>query len=117
MRLVLPFPPSANNYWRMVKGRMLLSRQAREYREQCAFAATLQWKHALVESAVALRLDLFFPDRRGDLDNRIKVAIDSLRGVAFVDDSQIYDLRAVRHLDRANPRVEVTVEPISEAAA
>lgn len=116
VRLTLPFPPSANAYWRNVNGRTLLSKEAREYRQRCQFAAALQWKAALVEGAVAFHADVFFPNRRGDLDNRGKVLLDSLQGIAFVNDSQIYDYRLVRHLDRDNPRVIVTIEPMESAA-
>lgn len=114
MRLLLPLPPSANRYWRNVNGRTLVSKEGREYRERCAFAAALQWKHALIEDKIAMHVDVY-RDLRGDLDNHVKVLVDSLRGVAFVDDSQIWDLRLVRHLDRANPRVELTIAPLEAA--
>lgn len=117
VRLILPFPPSANAYWRHVGGRVLLSREARAYRERCRFAAALQWKHAVVEGELRVRADVYFPDRRGDLTNREKQLLDALNGCVWVDDSQIYDWRMVRHLDKQNPRVEMTIEPMTEAAA
>ena len=70
MRLVLPLPPSSNRYWRSVNGRVLVSKEGREYRDRCAFAAALQWKHALVEGRLAFRADVY-RDLRGDLDNML----------------------------------------------
>jgi Holliday junction resolvase RusA-like endonuclease len=38
------------------------------------------------------------------------MGIDALEGTVIADDKQIWDMRMVRHLDRENPRVELTVE-------
>lgn len=116
MRLTLPFPPSANAYWRSVNGRVLLSKEARTYRDRCTFAAALQWKAGMIHGELRVHADVYFPNRRGDLDNRSKQILDALNGIAWVDDSQIYDLRLVRHLSKENPRVEITIEAIEAAA-
>jgi Holliday junction resolvase RusA-like endonuclease len=58
---------------------------------------------------IALAVDVYRPARRGDLDNCLKVMIDSLKGVAFVDDSQVVHITARRFEDKANPRAVVTV--------
>ena len=42
--------------------------------------------------------------------NRIKVLEDALQGVAFLNDSQVVELTAALAEDKANPRMEVTVE-------
>ena len=68
----------------------------------------------LAAEELAVRADVY-RDLRGDLDNMSKVLLDSLSGVAFVDDSQVWDLRLVRHLDRQNPRVELTIAPLEAA--
>lgn len=112
MRLVLPLPPSANRYWRNVNGRTLLSKEARAYRERCAFVAAFQWKGAPFAGRVRVHADVFM-SLRGDLDNRAKQILDALQGTAFADDASVWDLRLVRHLDRTNPRVEVVVEEIA----
>lgn len=60
---------------------------------------------------VVVTLHLYRPRRAGDLDNRIKVTLDALRGHAYADDDQVVELHAYRHDDKANPRVEVEVRP------
>jgi crossover junction endodeoxyribonuclease RusA len=108
--LILPFPPSANRYWRSVPGRgVLLSAEARRYKEDAGMVALAAGVRP-VDGPVALTVTLYRPAKRGDLDNRIKVLLDALGGgIAYRDDSQVVELHAYRRDDAANPRVEVQV--------
>lgn len=110
MRLTLPWPPSVNAYWRIFRNRILLSREARDFK---ANAASVAKRAALTPRAgpVVVTVWAFRPRRIGDLDNTLKATLDSLRGVVFVDDSQVVELHAFRRDDKENPRVEVQVEP------
>ncbi len=88
--LTLPWPPSVNHYWRMWRGRMLISRKGRQYRDAVvAIVRATQVKPLL--GPLAIHIELFPPDaRRRDVDNALKALNDSLEhGGAFVDDSQI----------------------------
>ena len=114
MHLTLPLPPSANRYWRHVGTKGLLSASARKYRAACAFAAAVQWRGAPIVGRVRVRADVFM-DLRGDLDNRIKQLLDGVQTTVLTNDSQVWDLHLVRHLDRERPRVELTIEPIGAA--
>jgi Holliday junction resolvase RusA-like endonuclease len=60
---------------------------------------------------VSVTLRVYRQAKRGDLDNSIKVSLDSLIGVAYADDSQIVRIVAERYDDKRNPRVEVEVTP------
>ena len=115
IRLTLPLPPTANRYWRHVKGRVLLSKEAREYRDACQLAAVAQYGGELLDDRVRVRVDVYM-DLRGDLDNRLKQLFDALEGTVLVNDRQVWDFRAVRHLDRERPRVEVEVGGLMETA-
>lgn len=109
MNITLPIPPSANRYWRNVKGRMVISQQARTYKVAVGHICN-QHGIAPTDAPVAVTLNVFRPAKRGDLDNFVKCALDSLRGFAYVDDAQVIELHAYRHDDKHNPRVEVCVE-------
>lgn len=111
--LTLPLPPSANAYWRHVGSRVLLSMEARIYRNQCGLVAAAQWKGEPLAGPVRIHADVFMPDRRGDLMNREKQMLDALQGTVILDDSQVWDMRMVRHTDPRNPRVEISVEEIA----
>lgn len=114
MKLVLPYPPTANLYWRVFRGRAVKSQDARRYQTTAALLATQQRSSqghpARFSGPVALTIRAFRPRRIGDLDNLLKVAIDALKGIAFADDSQVVAIRAERHDDAKNPRLEIDVE-------
>jgi Holliday junction resolvase RusA-like endonuclease len=116
--LTLPYPPSANAYWRslVIKGsvRVLVSSEARKYKKLVAELASYT-KPRLpgpLIGALRLSLTLYRPIKRGDLSNRIKVIEDALIGIAYADDSQITEIVAKRFDDKTNPRVLVIVEQI-----
>lgn len=112
MRLVLPYPPSANRYWKTWRGRTVKSAEARAY----ALAVGMLCRAARAKplaGPVVVSIGVYRPRRAGDLDNRIKVTLDSLRGHAFEDDEQVVELHAYRHDDKARPRVEVEVSPVA----
>ncbi len=86
----LPFQPSVNHYWRMWRGRMVISAEGRAY--QKTVAALLKAKGIQpMTGKLAVAIEAFPPDhRRRDLDNLLKGVGDSLQhGGAFPDDSQI----------------------------
>jgi crossover junction endodeoxyribonuclease RusA len=116
VKLTLPYPPSANAYWRAVNGRVLKSEEARRYQN----GVRMRWLTTKPPEAplkppggpVVVSVVVFRPQRRGDLDNVLKVLLDSLKGIAFEDDSQVVELHALRFDDKANPRAEVTIEAL-----
>jgi crossover junction endodeoxyribonuclease RusA len=112
MNIVLPYPPSANRYWRSFRGRVVKSQEARDYQQTVICLADVGASNGfptLLTGAVGLQLNFYRPQRRGDLDNRIKVLVDALQGIAYVDDSQVTELHAYLHDDNQIPRVEVNV--------
>jgi crossover junction endodeoxyribonuclease RusA len=111
--LTLPLPPSSNKYWRSVGSRVLLSREAREYRAAVRMLAMGAMQGAPpMTGRVRVEVDVF-RDLRGDLANHEKQLSDALQGVVFADDKQVWELVMRRHLDRDDPRVEVVVEDLS----
>jgi len=95
LELIIPYPPSVNHYWRMVRGRMLISREGRAFRERvCSILAAAGVRP--MEGNLILAIDLYPPDRRRrDVDNAMKAALDSLQhGGCYLDDSQIVRLIA-----------------------
>lgn len=88
--ITLPWPPSVNHYWRTWRGRMLISRAGRVYRD--AVVAILRAARIKpLPGPLAIHVELYPPDRRKrDVDNAFKAIGDSLQhGGAFHDDSQI----------------------------
>lgn len=93
-QMVLPYPPSANRYYRHVGPRVLISKAGREYRRAiCGLLAPGSGgiRKPPFGGRIALAMDAFPPDRRRrDLDNLLKCTQDSLAHAGvFEDDSQI----------------------------
>lgn len=109
MIITLPLPPTANLYWRVWRGRAVVSTEARAYKRGAALAALAQGVRPILDGEVAVVMRVFRRTRRGDLDNRLKVLLDALRGIAYRDDSQVARLEAIQSEDAKNPRVEVEI--------
>jgi crossover junction endodeoxyribonuclease RusA len=110
--MVLPWPPSVNHYWRNVGGKMLISKKGREYREAVRFLAIAENWPIHGSKRLTVNIEAWIPDnRRRDLDNMLKAALDALTyaGV-WEDDSQIDDLRIVRKQIGGMLKVGVTTE-------
>ena len=119
MIFCLPYPPTANTYWRVWRGRAVKSAEAREYQRKVKLLAkaTLGRDVGPLRGPVRVEVSVYRPQRRGDLDNTLKVILDALRGIAYGDDAQVIHLVARRNDDAENPRAVVTVaaEPVDAA--
>jgi crossover junction endodeoxyribonuclease RusA len=94
IEIELPFPPSANHYYRRVGPRTLISREGRRYRERvCAILARLGL--GCFWGSLDMDIEVYPPDqRRRDADNLQKCLLDSLQhGGLYADDSQIKKLK------------------------
>jgi len=94
--LKLPYPPSANRYWRRAGNHIHKSTEARQYQAAAAMTARLAGIPKLAGD-VSVTLNVHRPARRGDLDNSIKVVLDAIKGIAFEDDKQVSEIHAYRH--------------------
>ncbi|QSQ17214.1 RusA family crossover junction endodeoxyribonuclease [Myxococcus landrumensis] len=105
--MTLPYPPSANAYWRAARGRGLVpSAQATAYKAAVARAVANARVRPLA-GPVRMHVVVYRPRQTGDLDNALKVLCDALNGAAWLDDEQVVKLLAVRKDDASAPRVEL----------
>lgn len=107
--ITLPFPPSANRYWRNWRGRMVVSDEAKDYK---AIVALLARDFEPLSGPVSVSIGVYRPARRRDLDNCLKVVLDALQGYLYENDDQIVELHARRFDDKHNPRVEIYVSEV-----
>ena len=95
--IVLPFPPSLNQYYRNItiggRARTLISESGRRYRD-VVNSLVAETKTKRLEGDLAIEIEAWFPDKRKrDLDNTLKATLDSLTHAGvWNDDSQIKDL-------------------------
>ena len=97
LELRLPWPPSANTYWRRVGQKVLISADGRAYRSTVAM---LIWKagRPRLEGRLGLYVITHQDDiRERDLDNLPKAVQDSLQHAGvFARDSQIDHMQWTR---------------------
>jgi len=117
MKIILPFPPSTNRLWRCptkgpLKGRHMLSACARDYKSSVALILDNAGVKPIT-GPVRVQVLAHPPNRRRrDIDNLLKITLDSLSGYAFEDDHQIDAIEITRGiLDRPSGNIEVTVTP------
>ena len=113
LQVTLPFPPVLNHYYRVVRGRPIISREGRAYRELVGFT--------LMGNSVKFgkkRLDVCIhaqpPDHRArDLDGMLKAAMDCLQSAGvYNSDSQIDRLLIVRGDVVKGGKLLVLIKPL-----
>lgn len=112
MELVLPYPPSVNHYWRQFRGRTLISRQGRAYRQHVKTQCQSFGGQPPRDGRLAVAMDAFPPDRRRrDLDNIPKASFDSMQHAGiFEDDSQVDMLIVQRRLPIPGGQLVVRIQ-------
>lgn len=138
IRLVLPYPLSANRYWKAITipGRTMMapSKEAKAYKAAVQAEAVRAGIRAPIAGRVEIGIRLY-PQRPQDwarrarlnpaawdddvrcldLDNANKVLFDALKGVAIEDDRWVRRIVAERMEPDGEARVEVTIAPIARA--
>lgn len=125
--LQLPYPVSANRYWRSfgynprdggkAKAVTFLSDEAKAYKEEVGWLAKAAGVRVPFTCHVEMRVRLVPKDKVCmDLDNALKVTVDALKGIVYADDDQIMKITAERvPADPTGKRLEVDILPYTMA--
>jgi crossover junction endodeoxyribonuclease RusA len=136
--LVLPYPVSANRYWRhgLIKGHpaTFRSKEAKAYIEQVGYIAKAAGLRLPYEGRVLMDLKLYpqrpldfakrackNPDgwdddvRCMDLGNCEKVLQDALNGIAYLDDKQLWRVTKERMEPTGDEHIVVTLSKYERA--
>ena len=109
----LPVPPSANRYWELRRNRIVVTDEARAYKQEVAYQLN---RYAPLVGDVAVNFTVYRPAKRGDLDNYTKVMFDALNKLVWADDKQVIEIHSFREDDKKNPRVEFLVYEVRKDA-
>lgn len=118
-RVTLPVPPSVNHQYATVNGRRLLSSAGRAYKThvgQQVWLALVQsptrdsLRERFQSGPLALSIRFFFASAlRRDLDGGLKIAQDAVCEGLGVNDNRIIETHLYKQVDKANPRIEVSL--------
>jgi len=121
VKLILPFPPSVNTYWRNTRQGVLISASGRCFRSNALATVLDQLKRRPQPITVNVEVSvlLFPPDKRQrDLDNYLKALFDSLTHAGvWSDDSQIKRFSVEWGATTKKGKAEVTITPFEVVAA
>jgi crossover junction endodeoxyribonuclease RusA len=111
--LDLPWPPTANTYWRRNGGRYFISKRGQDYREYVAKACYAYQGLFVAEDRLRVKIKAYPPDRRKrDLDNLFKSTLDSIQHAGlYVDDCQI-DKLSIERMPEHEGKISIYVEKI-----
>lgn len=74
-----------------------------------------KYRRAAIDQEFKIEIDVYYPSRRADLDNSLKVVLDLLQHEnvnAITNDNKCIEILAKRKLDVKNPRIEFTLSVI-----
>jgi crossover junction endodeoxyribonuclease RusA len=103
-------PIPINQKYFVVNGRMILSKKYRDTKEAMQWEITSQVKFERITEDVALNILFYYGDKRKrDIDAYLKILLDSMSGIVYVDDSQITLLHVSKFIDKINPRTVIQI--------
>lgn len=116
-------PPSINAQYATIKGRRVLSEEARKWKREIKRKIELledegiltdQLKMKLTKSYLSFFLDFYFttPHKR-DLDGGLKITLDAVCEALALNDNRVVDIHLIKKIDPLHPRLEITLEGVS----
>ena len=116
LNLTLPMPVSVNQYYRAIlRGRIccsILSKKGREFKQRIANLIGDSDKQP-TDKPVMVIIKLFPATRRRyDVDNFAKSLLDSLEGIAYINDEQIMCLAISKEEVFAGGKCEIKIKEI-----
>lgn len=112
LKFTLPYPPSVNHYLGHTRsGHMYRTQAANDYKEIVGW--TLRDLNVdPLEGLLIVTVHAFRPRKAGDIDGILKVSLDAMNKLAYLDDKQIVELHVFRGDDKHNPRLEVQISEV-----
>jgi crossover junction endodeoxyribonuclease RusA len=122
LTVTLPIPPSINHQYATVNGRRVLSSAGRAYKTQVGqhvwitllrspFKISL--RDRLLSAPLVMSIRFFFASSlRRDLDGGLKITQDAVCEGLRINDNRIVETHLYKHVDKANPRIEVSLSTL-----
>lgn len=116
MKLMLPYPPSANKLWKPVAaGKMPRTPEYRAWMTEASWLAALAAREqGRIRGTYKVLVEVCPPSlkRRRDLDNLLKATSDALVKGGVVEDDSLCQEITVRWTVLDEPGLMVTIEPV-----
>lgn len=109
--------PSKSNAYRIVKfgghASLAKTKDLKQYENDFA-KQCVKYRNKNIEGEFKFEMDVYYPDRRADIDNSTKVVLDCLQKAnAIKNDRNCMEIHLRRFIDKQNPRIEFKITPIN----
>ncbi len=108
----------SNNYQAVPDGkggRRIIKNDAIRKYEQSFCKQCIKYRNRNLTGRFKLTMTVYHGSVRFDLDNSLKTVLDCLQMVgAIANDSQCFEIQAVKRIDKRYPRIEFGLEEINE---
>jgi crossover junction endodeoxyribonuclease RusA len=111
LKFRLPYPPAANHYLVHTRRGVFRTAAANDYREVVGWALVAMDIEPL-HGSLAVTIRAYRPRKSGDIDGILKVSLDAMNKLAYLDDKQIVELHVYRGDDKHDPRLEVEINEV-----
>lgn len=109
-----PAPLSTNHIYKISRSRMYMTDEGKSMKELYQWQIKTQWKRSMIQGPVMLTAYVYYGDKKKrDLDNSMKILLDSMSHMVYKDDSQIQSLWIIKRYDEKNPRVDIDVQEMA----
>jgi crossover junction endodeoxyribonuclease RusA len=105
-------PVSVNSAYRTWRGRILISKKGREFKDQ---VNEIIKQYDKVEGKVKMSITYYFKDKRcRDIDNYQKTLIDCMKNVVIEDDDLIYELNLKKYIGCGYNKIVIHIDKLEE---
>lgn len=108
-------PQSTNNLYRshcrFGHPAVYMTDKGKSLKESYGYQAKSQWRWGVSDKPFEVSIYLYFKtQRKHDIDNYGKILLDSMTGIVWKDDSQIWKMTVNKMVDKKNPRIEISID-------
>ena len=112
--LSFPYPPSVNAYWLQAGKRRYISQRGRDFKLSVAQYIYSNQLTSFGSQPIEISIILFPRDKRLlDIDNCCKAILDSMNGLMYDDDQQVWKLTVERGEKIKGGGCQITIKPYS----
>lgn len=105
--------PSKSNCYKIITlsghGSLAKTKALKDYEKSFYLQCNL-YRNANIKGLFEFNVDVYYPNNRADLDNSLKIILDSLQQVkAIENDNKCVLIVARKFVDKLNPRIEFSL--------
>ena len=108
--------PSKSNCYKVITinghGSLGKAKNLKDYEKSFFLQIPASARGLMIDRFMSVLIAIYYPSMRSDLDNGCKVILDCLQhGKVIKNDNLVTEIHLTKHIDKANPRCEISIFP------